>query len=262
MKQMLQFANAALFLIDQFKTQKNSTSRELCHVSEGWEFSKFENQADSNCPIENLQALIGHPRQEFRIWSESNGHVFGSVVPREHTGWGLRTVDWAKDVNEDGHVVLFDSIMAQLASTAAKFTIEIEASGVFKRLVENKFDTNCGCLTSECGRTAIVFTDSVAWSMRTLSSHLASAKTPCASESTEAPADLKMVRNHLTEVPCELGQWLNNCFKKQQQLNKLKEKEKIVSALIHNFHELTCDTLNMPLVSQKPILSIAMDATV
>ena len=86
MKQMLQFANAVLFLIDQFKTKKNSTSRELCHVSEGWEFSKFENQADSNCPIENLQALIGHPRQEFRIWSESNGHVFGSVVPREHTG--------------------------------------------------------------------------------------------------------------------------------------------------------------------------------
>ena len=71
-----------------------------------------------------------------------------------------------------------------------------------------------------------------------------------------------MARNYLTKVPCNLGQRLNNCLKKQQQLNMSQEKEKMVSELIPNFHELTCDTLNMPLVSPKPIVSKTMNATV
>lgn len=54
MKQILQFVNTCIFLINQFKINKNSTLRELYYISESWLFSKFETQAESKYLIGNL----------------------------------------------------------------------------------------------------------------------------------------------------------------------------------------------------------------
>jgi DNA topoisomerase-6 subunit B len=185
MRQILQFAHSILFLISQFSTNKNSTLRELYYISESWNYSKFETQAESNYLIENLEVLIGHPREEFRIWPESNGHMFGPLVLKQNTRQGLRTLDCAKDVNQGGYVIPFDLNFVELLSTQAKFIIGIETSGMFKRLIQNKFDANYNCiLVSLEGQPArstrkifkmisdrfnipgIIFTDSDAWSMR------------------------------------------------------------------------------------------------
>lgn len=184
--QLLRMVYVIGFLKDQLKQNKSSTLRELYYISEGWGLAKFDEQAESDRLVEDLEILTEFQREHFHIRPEEDGAtVVGPLKIRELTRRGVREIHCQDDVGEGGYQIPVNVDNIEFVDHDAKFVIAIETGGMRDRLIENGFDENFDAiivhlkgqparstrrllrrLNTELGLPVVVFTDGDPWSYR------------------------------------------------------------------------------------------------
>ena len=132
-----------------------ATKREAYYISKNWGDCRFENQAESDAVMDDIEALAsmhGLSREQLRFYPEAHG---GSVAGR------LTIVDRSPAT---GQVVEVDC--SNLGSgaysipravehlefrTGAKFILAIETGGMFQRLNHHHFWARANCILVEMG---------------------------------------------------------------------------------------------------------------
>lgn len=138
------------FIEDMIQDQKSSTLREMYYISEGWEFAKFSNQNESNKLAEDLEAITGCMREDFKLRPEEDGaRVMGNVTIEEMDRKGKKKkINCRDDVGDSGYGIPYNVEKDKLnfKSVGVDFVIAIETGGMFDRLVENGFDEEANAL--------------------------------------------------------------------------------------------------------------------
>ncbi len=138
------------FIEDMIHDQKSSTLREMYYISEGWEFAKFGNQNESNKLAEDLEAITGCMREDFKLRPEEDGaRVMGNITIEEVDRKGKKKkINCRDDVGDSGYGIPYNVEKDKLnfKSVGVDFIIAIETGGMFDRLVENGFDENANAL--------------------------------------------------------------------------------------------------------------------
>ncbi len=188
--QLLRMAYVIGFLKEQLKQNKSSTLRELYYISEGWGMAKFDEQAESDRLIEDLEILTEFQREHFHIRPEEDGAtVVGPLRVREQTRRGVRVIHCQDDVGEGGYQIPVNVDNIEFVDHDAKFVIAIETGGMRDRLIENGFDEKFDAiivhlkgqparstrrllkrLNTELNLPVVVFTDGDPWSYRIFAS--------------------------------------------------------------------------------------------
>ncbi len=187
---MLRMAYVMGFIKDQLRQNKSSTLRELYYISENWGLAKFDEQADSDRLIEDLEILTSLQREHFHIRPEEDGAtVVGPIRIKEETRRGIRIIHCQDDVGEGGYQIPVNVDKIEFVDCDAKFVIAIETGGMRDRLVENGFDERFDAiivhlkgqparstrrllkrLNTELNLPVVVFTDGDPWSYRIFAS--------------------------------------------------------------------------------------------
>lgn len=181
------------FIEDMINQQKSSTLREMYYISEGWEDAKFSSQNESNKLAEDLEAVTGNMREDFKLRPEEDGaRVIGNITIEEVNRKGeKKKINCRDDVGDSGYGIPYNVEKDKLnfKSVGAKFAIAIETGGMFDRLVENGFDEKANALlihlkgqparstrrfikriNEEFNLPVAVFTDGDPWSFRIFAS--------------------------------------------------------------------------------------------
>lgn len=132
------------FIEDMINHQKSSTLREMYYISEGWEFAKFSTQNESNKLAEDLEAITGCMREDFKLRPEEDGaRVIGNITIEELNRKGeKKRINCRDDVGDSGYGIPYNVEKDKLKfkDVGVDFIIAIETGGMFDRLVENGFD--------------------------------------------------------------------------------------------------------------------------
>ncbi len=183
---LLRMAYVMGFIKEQLKLNKSSTLRELYYISENWGLAKFDEQADSDRLIEDLEILTSLQREHFNIRPEEDGAtIIGPIKIREETRRGVREIHCQDDVGEGGYQIPVNVDKLEFVEWDAKFVIAIETGGMKDRLLENGFDEKFDAilvhlkgqparstrrllkrLNTELNLPVVVFTDGDPWSYR------------------------------------------------------------------------------------------------
>lgn len=183
---LLRMAYVMGFIKEQLKANKSSTLRELYYISENWGLAKFDEQADSDRLIEDLEILTSLQREHFNIRPEEDGAtIIGPIKIREKTRRGIREIHCQDDVGEGGYQIPVNVDKLEFVECDAKFVIAIETGGMKDRLLENGFDEKFDAilvhlkgqparstrrllkrLNTELNLPVVVFTDGDPWSYR------------------------------------------------------------------------------------------------
>jgi len=132
-----------------------ATKREAYYISKNWGDCRFDEQAESDAVMDDIEALAsmhGLSREQLRFYPETHG---GSVAGR------LTVVDRNPAT---GHVVEVDctnlgsgaysiprSVEYLEFRTDAKFILAIETGGMFQRLNNHRFWESANCIIVEMG---------------------------------------------------------------------------------------------------------------
>jgi DNA topoisomerase-6 subunit A len=115
---------------------KTSTLRDVFYSAQAYEMN-FTDQAESDDIITDLEAVIGHSREDFNVFPEERSSIFGDLTIR-YTVRGYE----GKELNLASHP---DGMMIGPALTNAEFSgckadkiIAIEKGGLFTRFVEER----------------------------------------------------------------------------------------------------------------------------
>lgn len=120
---------------DLISKDKHSTLRELYYYSENWGDLKFEDQQSSNDMIEDLEAMLGVPREFLRIIPEEKGAVYGDMVIEYKDPRGkIRRINCLD--SPEGMAVGPKLDESKILKVNAKRVIAIESGGAYSRLVE------------------------------------------------------------------------------------------------------------------------------
>ena len=183
---LLRMAYVMGFIKEQLKANKSSTLRELYYISENWGLAKFDEQAESDRLIEDLEILTSLQREHFNIRPEEDGAtIIGPIKIREETRRGVREIHCQDDVGEGGYQIPVNVDRLEFVECDAKFVIAIETGGMRDRLLENGFDEKFDAilvhlkgqparstrrllkrLNPELNLPVVVFTDGDPWSYR------------------------------------------------------------------------------------------------
>ena len=138
------------FIEDMIHDQKSSTLREMYYISEGWEFAKFSTQNESNKLAEDLEAVTGCMREDFKLRPEEDGaRVIGNITIEEMNRKGeKKKINCRDDIGDSGYGIPYNVEKDKLnfKDVGVDFVIAIETGGMFDRLVENGFDETANAL--------------------------------------------------------------------------------------------------------------------
>ncbi len=181
------------FIEDMINDKKSSTLREMYYISEGWEQAKFGSQNESNKLAEDLEAITGCMREDFKLRPEEDGaRVIGNITIEEVNRKGeKKKINCRDDVGDSGYGIPYnvEKDKVKFKSVDVNFIIAIETGGMFDRLVENGFDEDAKALllhlkgqparstrrflkrlSGEHNLPVAVFTDGDPWSFRIFAS--------------------------------------------------------------------------------------------
>ena len=136
-RRLAQLLRVARFCKEEMqKSLRHTTKRELYYISESWEKGlKFDEQVESDNIIEDIEAMIGRPREDFRIIPNPRGSIYGDITLRYTTPKGD-----VKEVNcldtPDGQAIGPRISEAEIIDCKADKVIAIETSGMYNRLME------------------------------------------------------------------------------------------------------------------------------
>lgn len=165
-------------------TERHATKRELYYISESWGNKlKFKDQNRSDDLVEDIEAIVGHPREDLNINPKATGSIYGDITLKFKTPRGdmmqVNCLDSA-----DGQSIGPRTCEAEIIDCDADKVIAIETDGMYNRLMEEgaheKFNAvlvNLGGQATRATRRIIkrinerikipayIFTDSDPWGL-------------------------------------------------------------------------------------------------
>ncbi|HON36543.1 MAG TPA: DNA topoisomerase IV subunit A [Methanothrix sp.] len=190
-KTLLKTVHLTELLIDEhLKNNRGSTLREIYYISENWDIAKFNEQAESDRLIEDMEIVTNLHREDFHVRPEEDGAaVFGPLRLKEQTRRGEKQMHCQEDVGEAGYQIPFNVDNIEFISHDAQLVMAVETGGMYARLIENGFDEEYKAilvhikgqparstrriikrLNTELDLPVVVFTDGDPWSYRIFAS--------------------------------------------------------------------------------------------
>jgi DNA topoisomerase-6 subunit A len=132
-----------------------ATKREVYYISKNWGDCRFDEQAESDAIMDDIEALAsmhGLSREQLRFYPESHGgSVAGrlTVVDRNPVTGDTVEVDCAN--LGSGAYSVPRSVEHLEFRTDARFVLAIETGGMFQRLNNHRFWQTAGCIIVEMG---------------------------------------------------------------------------------------------------------------
>ncbi|HPW74284.1 MAG TPA: DNA topoisomerase IV subunit A, partial [Methanothrix sp.] len=179
-----------LLIDEHLKNNRGSTLREIYYISENWDIAKFNEQAESDRLIEDMEIVTNLHREDFHVRPEEDGAaVFGPLRLKEQTRRGEKQMHCQEDVGEAGYQIPFNVDNIEFISHDAQMVMAVETGGMYARLIENGFDEEYKAilvhikgqparstrriikrLNNELDLPVVVFTDGDPWSYRIFAS--------------------------------------------------------------------------------------------
>ena len=131
-----------------------ATKREAYYISKNWDDAKFDEQAESDATMDDIEALFsGHAinREQLRFYPEEHGgSVSGplTVIDRDSTGQ-VSEIDCSNFGS--GAYSIPSSVEGLEFATTAKFVLMIETAGMFQRLQSHRFWETANCILVSMG---------------------------------------------------------------------------------------------------------------
>jgi DNA topoisomerase-6 subunit A len=124
----------AYFAKQLLQSDRTSSLRDLYYSSEAFGV-RFNDQAESDRIITDLECLTGKPREIFGIFPEEHSSIFGSVkMSYTVPGYEGREVDLT--LSPDGFPIGRALMTAEPVETDAEMILAVESGGMFSRLIE------------------------------------------------------------------------------------------------------------------------------
>ena len=120
------------------REEKSSTLRDVYYSSQAFSV-EFDDQAESDNIIVDLEAVTSRPREDFRIFPEERSSIFGDLDV-EYTIPGYEGKRMNLSNHPDGYSIGPSLTTAELVGTGAEIVIAIEKGGLFTRFVEEQVD--------------------------------------------------------------------------------------------------------------------------
>ena len=118
--------------------KKSSTLRDVYYSSQAFAI-EFEDQAESDNIIVDLEAITSRPREDFHIFPEERSSIFGDLNI-EYTIPGYEGKPMNLSNHPDGYSIGPSLTTAEFIDTSAEIVIAIEKGGLFTRFVEEQVD--------------------------------------------------------------------------------------------------------------------------
>jgi DNA topoisomerase-6 subunit A len=131
-----------------------ATKREAYYISKNWEEAKFDEQAESDTVMDDIEAFFSVDsisREQLRFFPEEHGgSVSGplTVIDRDSTGQVAR-IDCSSFGS--GAYSIPSSVEDLGFETSADFVLLIETGGMFQRLQSHRFWERSNCILVEMG---------------------------------------------------------------------------------------------------------------
>ncbi len=135
-KSLAQMLKVASFCKEIVDGTKHETKRGLYYISESWgEKLKFDIQQESDNLIEDIEAIIGNPREDIHIIPNPAGSVYGDLTLRFKNPSGkMMEINCLKTA--DGQTIGPRMCEAEIKKCKADKIIAIETAGMYNRLME------------------------------------------------------------------------------------------------------------------------------
>ena len=179
-KSMMHLAWMAKTASEYVRQGKTATKREIYYQSMEDPLTKFDEQADSDSIIVDLETMLGRPREDFNVQPEDRNKVFGDLIIQYTDPKFPNPVSLMS--SPDGQVIGHNVARAKIVKSNVKMVIISEKGGIFTRCVEDGihekynallFDTTgqatrnarllLARLASELNVPMYIFTDADPW---------------------------------------------------------------------------------------------------
>ena len=132
--------------------KKSSTLRDVYYSSQAFTVD-FDDQAESDGIIVDLEAVLSKPREDMHIFPEERSSVFGDL-DIEYTVPGYEGKRMNLSNHPDGYAIGPSLTSAELVETGAELVIAIEKGGLFTRFVEEQVDKKFKAIIVDTGGQA------------------------------------------------------------------------------------------------------------
>ena len=133
----------------------HATKREVYYVSKNWAEARFDEQAESDTVMDDVEAmfsLFGVSREQLRFYPEEHGgSVAGELTVLDRDPQTGRRVEVDCTAFGTGAYSIPRSVEHLDFRTRAKFILAIETGGMFQRLQSHGFWRTAGCIIVELG---------------------------------------------------------------------------------------------------------------
>jgi DNA topoisomerase-6 subunit A len=132
-----------------------ATKREVYYISKNWGECRFDEQADSDAIMDDIEAVAsvhGLSREQLRFYPESHGgSVAGRLVVIDRNAATGQTVEVDCSSLGSGAYSIPRSAEHLSFRTEARFVLAIETGGMFQRLNNHRFWETAQCILVEMG---------------------------------------------------------------------------------------------------------------
>ena len=132
-----------------------ATKREVYYISKNWGECRFDEQAESDAIMDDIEALAsahGLSREQLRFYPESHGgSVAGRLVVIDRNTVTGETVEVDCSNLGSGAYSIPRSVEHLRFRTDARFVLVIETGGMFQRLNNHRFWETARCIIVEMG---------------------------------------------------------------------------------------------------------------
>lgn len=136
LRPLTQMTWAAYIGNELLKQRKTSTLRDVFYMSQAYDVS-FEEQAESDDIITDLETVIGQPREAFNVFPEERSAIFGDLtIQYTVPGYENRRLNLAS--HPDGMMIGPALTDANLVETSADKVVVIEKGAMFTRFIEER----------------------------------------------------------------------------------------------------------------------------
>ncbi|MHA1604106.1 MAG: DNA topoisomerase IV subunit A [Candidatus Freyarchaeota archaeon] len=125
------------FLKELLKLNKSSTLRDVYYSSEAYQI-KFADQQESDTCITDVEAILGVPREDFKVFPEERSAIYGDLIVEYTTPARYAGRRVAMNDSPDGVMIGPHLVNSKFIKTTADKVIAIESGGMFTRFVEEE----------------------------------------------------------------------------------------------------------------------------
>lgn len=136
---------------DLIERNEIATKREVYYIAKGWDEARFDEQAESDAVLDDVEAFLGMNREQLGfIPEEKGGEVAGRlvIVDRDAKGQQLE-IDCTRFGS--GAYSIPISVEHLQFRTKARFILVVETAGMFQRLLKHDYWETANCIIVSMG---------------------------------------------------------------------------------------------------------------